>query len=166
MAKVIYILLSLIVFTCFSCSTSPDFDDVPEIEFVSINKTIFNQNYQQGTSDTIFITLGVTDGNGDLGSEENANDIEFTDSRTGFITNNSLPMLPLQGSGNGIEGDIVMRLVIAPGSDFCCIPPSGSGCRPDPSFPQDTFSYLIRIRDRAGNWSNQVSTSSLTINCN
>jgi len=149
-------------------SKAPDFPDEPVLSFIAINKTIFDQDAgnPEPAPDTLIFTLGFTDGNGDLGAEGNGNDIELIDTRTGFPTMNSLPMLPIQGSGNGVEGEATVNFSIIPGLDFCCIPPFGNACEPSSSFPQDTFRYLIRIQDRAGNWSNQVSTPDIFINCN
>jgi len=163
MTKLVHI--SLIVLGLIACNSSPDFPVEPVIAFEGINKTVYNQNFQ-GT-DTIVIQLSFTDGDGDLGDENNALDIEIVDSRTDSIFERpSLPLLPLQGSENGVEGEIFIRSVIQPQSDFCCIPPSGRSCQSEPNFPEDETTFKIRIRDRAGNWSNQVESPVITINCN
>ncbi len=152
------------ILSAIHCNNKSDFDIVPFIEYLSIST---NQLHQIGTErDTLRIVLRFEDGDGDLGDRSNAQDIEIIDSRTGIaLPNSSIPMVPILGSENGISGELTIRLTFIPGIDMCCILPNGRQCETLAGFAQDTLQYLLRIRDRAGNWSNQVSTDMIFVQC-
>ncbi|MBC6993875.1 hypothetical protein QWY85_20505 [Neolewinella lacunae] len=157
----IFYLLPLLCFA--ACVNPPDFPIEPVLTYEGINK---NQIYQftNGPLDSIIVHFSFTDGDGDLSlsSTTDSVDIFFTDSRLGIQTPFTLPLIPQEGTGNGISGDIFVTVINT--SAICCIF-NNRFCTEDPSFPVDTFSYAIQIRDRAGNLSNVIRTETIDILC-
>lgn len=151
--------LLLVAFTNVKCLKAPDFPIEPEITFISISKTEFFQQTIQ--PDSFLLIFAFTDGDGDLGDDSTLN-LTFTDSR---LPNNPqffrLPFIPLEGAGNGISGEVYMKL-----ASTCCIYPDLTPpCRINPNFPSNTLYYTIQIEDRAGNKSNIIRTPDLTLKC-
>ena len=162
MKYAIYLLVALGF--CFACTNPPDYPDEPEIEFLRLSKP----NLDIPNRDSLLLTIGFTDGDGDLGYEDKTPNIFFidkrTDSDTVFLTY-ATPMVSLQGAGNGISGEIsvVLNGII----NVCCIYPDGSNpCQANPLFPTDTVVYEIYIKDRAGNESNRILADPIVLLCN
>lgn len=115
-------------------------------------------------SDSIYIYLKFTDGDGDIGSEstDSLPNLFVIDSRTGNSAESiKIPKLPETGSGNGIEGEIELKLYTT-----CClfdnnIPP----CSVIDGIPQDTLFYKIYLKDRAGHTSDTVYTDPIILGC-
>lgn len=149
-----------------SCIKRPDYPVQPVISYIGMNKQTIVQGSAQAAPDTLAITFGFTDGDGDLGHADGTLDIFLTDSRDGFEETLKLPVIPSQGTGNGVTGEITVRMFNKP-FRICCTYPNGQvPCTPSTVFPRDTFSFAIRIRDRAGHVSNSVQTGVITILCN
>ncbi len=135
----------------YSCKKDPDpiinppISDIPEIVLSSVAPT----TVEQFTDDIIF-SIHYLDGNGDLGFEE-------ADSLSLFIIDNRVPLTnkfhipPLSpiGSDITIEGDlnVVLENVIVL----------------DTANATETTTFTIKLKDRAGNWSNEVISQSITI---
>ncbi len=148
------------------CSTPPDYPNEPVIEYLRMNKNAIAQGNQNAQPDTLKITFGFTDGDGNLSSESDSMDVFLTDSRDGFQTTFKLPILPTQGVGNGISGEITVKIPNTP-FQICCTYPNGApACLPNDQFPTDEFYFTIQLRDRAGNISNTVQTEPITVLCN
>ena len=148
------------------CVKPPDYPDEPVLTFKSLSRNSQMQSAIDDT-DTLLVTLSFTDGDGDLGSEDNGNDISVIDTRDASGDTLSLPLIEQQGAGNGISGEI--RFVLP---TTCCIPPPLNGiplppCDPSvaPDFLRDTVIYKVRIRDRAGHLSNEVLLPPITLIC-
>lgn len=157
-----YFLLLLPVLFFAACVNAPDFPNEPVLTFEGLSK---NQIFQftNGPLDSIQIHFSFTDGDGDLSlPDTDSIDIFLTDSRIGLQTPLSLPLIPEEGTGNGISGDIFINLINTTG--VCCIF-NNRLCAEDEAFPIDTFSYAIQIRDRAGNMSNVIRTDQIEILC-
>ena len=157
--------LLLLGFTLFQfCVKPPDYPDEPVIEFQSISKNTLRQSALPGPLDSVLVTLTFTDGDGDLGSEGNDFNIFIMDGRDSFPRDPyRLPYVAPQGTGNGISGDISIRL-----PSLCCIYTEPDGTkRACGSVPVqlDTLSYIIYIKDRAGHESNRIKTPPLTLIC-
>lgn len=140
-----------------ACDKPPIYDDTPTIEFNG-----FSADTVQQWSGTIDFNIGFTDGDGDLGgSPDTVSDILLVDTRRMDTLYYRIPEIPSDPSASlGIFGEITVRV-----SQICCI---------DPNFPvicstiPDTYdetTFKIRIRDRAGRWSNEVETTPLRIRC-
>jgi hypothetical protein len=148
------------------CSQPPDYPNEPVIEYLRMNKSAIAQGNQNAQPDTLKITFGFTDGDGNLSSESDSMDVFLTDSRDGFETTFKLPLLPTQGVGNGISGEITVKIPNTP-FQICCTYPNGApACLPNNQFPTDEFYFTIQLRDRAGNMSNTIRTAPITVLCN
>ncbi|MBL0192446.1 MAG: hypothetical protein IPQ18_14205 [Saprospiraceae bacterium] len=67
-----------------------------------------------------------------------------TDSRIpGFPEKFKIPFVPIEGSGNGISGEIGFLVY-----STCCIYPDGSACFPPLNIPQTAFHYPTKIKDQ------------------
>lgn len=148
-----------------SCTQPPNYPDVPEIMNVQLNKLAIRQGNQFNPTDTLSVSFDFTDGDGDLGFEQDTIDIFLQDSRDDFETTFRIPFIPNQGTNNGISGTLTVKIVNTPFNICCTFPDGSTACQPNTTFPIDTFSYGIRIRDRAGNFSNKLQTDQITILC-
>lgn len=154
----LFIIFSLLLVACVK---APEFSDVPEISFVSLSKS--NMTQSDLPTDSVFVTFSFTDGDGDLGDGPNgAFNVFLTDTRTGFQENKfRIPEIPQAGTANGIEGEIRLLLFTT-----CCIfSDSRPPCTASTSEPTNELSYEIYIEDRAGNQSNIIETSLITLMC-
>jgi len=118
--------------------------DTPIIEFKSISPATV-QEY----SDDIIITISYSDGDGDLG--ENSPDIDnlfVEDSRNGIVYHYRIPQLAPNENEISIEGNFNIKI-------------NGSGITNSSTSQQ--VNYDIYVKDRAGNKSNTITTSSITI---
>jgi len=141
MKNIIYLFAIVLL---FSCEKEQVISDTPIIEFKSISP-----NTVQEYSDDIIITISYSDGNGDLG--ENNPDIHnlfVEDNRNGIVYQFRIPQLSPDNNSIAIEGDFNITI-------------NGSGITNESSSQQ--VNYTIYVTDRAGNKSNSISTSSITI---
>lgn len=157
-----YLPFLFVVFFAAACVNPPEFPNEPVLTFEGLSKSQIFQ-FTNGPLDSIQIHFSFTDGDGDLSlPDTDSIDIFLTDSRIGLQTPLSLPLIPEEGTGNGISGDIFINLINQTG--ICCIF-NNRLCAADESYPIDTFSYAIQIRDRAGNMSNVIRTDPIEILC-
>ncbi|MDO8367358.1 MAG: hypothetical protein Q7T20_11205 [Saprospiraceae bacterium] len=148
------------------CVQPPDYANEPVIKYIGLSKDTIKQG--TGNQDSIFVTFSFTDGDGDLGYPlpDATPSVFYRDSRDSFPKDPiQLPYVEPQGAGNGISGEITVKL-----RTVCCIfiTPEGIplACEDVQSFIKfDTFSYFIKIRDRAGNESNEIRTETITLRC-
>ena len=161
-----YLALVLLASFIASCIQPPNYPNEPVIEFLSLNQTSIAQGNGGATADTLAVLFSFTDGDGDLGNDGDSIDVFLTDSRDGFVNQFKLPLIPDQGTGNGISGEITLRIPNKPFNICCTFPNGATACQPNTEFPTDTLSYGITIKDRAGNESNKVQTDVITILCN
>lgn len=121
-----------------------EYSDVPEITFISITPgpiTAF--------SDSVVIRIGYADGNGDLG--ENGSGIEnafITDVRTSLTYRLRIRQLAPDNANVIIKGNVDL---VIPAIGF-----SGSGS-------SESATFNVYVKDRAGNQSNVVSTTAVTV---
>lgn len=144
-----YGFIFLLVAVVAGCVKPPEYPDEPRIELVEVNKTSF----VEFDPDSLRITIYFEDGDGDLGGEDvDSLNMFWEDSRVpGFQIASKIPFIELQGNHKAISGNIYAIRGISQ-----CINP----------VDVDTFHYTIQIRDRAGNWSNEIRTPDLTLLCN
>ena len=158
-------LLTLLLFTALlaSCVSAPEYPDEPVITFERLSKSqIFQDN--TGPVDSLQIELSFTDGDGDLSQlSGDSVDIFLIDSRfPQVIQPFSIPNIPVEGTGNGISGDLSINIINTTG--ICCLF-NNQYCVADERLPIDTFTYSIQIMDRAGNRSNTVQTTPIEVLC-
>ena len=141
MRKLIYILISL---SLFSCKKDDALSVAPTIEFKSISPST-----AQEYIDDINITISYTDGDGDLG--ENNPDVYnlfVLDNRNGIEYKFRIPELSPNGNEIAIEGNFNIKI-------------NASGITNNSTSQQ--VNYDIYVKDRTGNKSNTITTSSITI---
>jgi hypothetical protein len=152
----LFIVLSV---TIAACVRPPDYPIEPRIEFLGLSK---NTILQEPNKDTLYLSVSFTDGDGDIGFQNNDSTLYVVDTRKNGERINDvqgLPSVPEQGAGNGITGEIRFRI-----NGGCCkntITP----CVAPYTYPRDTIIYEIYIKDRAGHESNHVKTPPIYILC-
>ncbi len=169
MKKFITPTLLLLVFAFLStqfCVKPPDYPKEPVIEFIGLSKNVLQQGKAKG--DSLSIMFSYTDGDGDLGfpNNEATPSVFVRDDRDSFSKfEYQLPYVEPQGASNGISGEIS---IVVPTS--CCIFVDKEGIKlacdlvPD-TFKFDKLNYFIKIRDRAGNMSNEIKAGPITLRC-
>jgi hypothetical protein len=137
------IFLSLIILT--GCSKDEDeFSTTPEISFVSISPSTATE-----FSDNVTIIINYKDGDGDLGeNKDGVKNCFVTDNRIGVVYEYRIKQLAPSGSAIAITGNLEIKL--------------GGQTITDNS-NQQSVSYTLYLKDRAGNSSNSVTTSAITI---
>lgn len=162
--------LGLLLTFIAACVSEPEYPDEPAISYVSVSKTAVNE------FDSLTLTFGFTDGDGDLGKERTSNSnctdfcsfegdtacfqdpyfacffIDMRDSCYGALT---LPDLEPDGNTKAISGEIDI-----------VIPPVFCKCGGNPCPPTQDVVYQIIISDFAGNFSNTILSEPITITCN
>jgi hypothetical protein len=158
-----HILVAILSMCAMACVTPPDYPDEPEITFEGWSTDTMDQGNLN--NDSVFIFLSFTDGDGDIGypADSPEKDIFVVDGRTGSIQDElKMPEVPEDGTGNGINGDITLRLF-----NTCCIFPRNiPPCSRGTGIPLDSLFYEIYIVDRAGNESNRIITPTMYLRCN
>lgn len=147
------VLILLLLFFSFSCKTIIEYPIGPHVEFKNF------ATYQPNGYDSLgFLTIGFTDGDGDIG-DVNAPDQEnlfinlyeringelepiiLPDSTVTF--NAIIPDLTPKGKYKGIKGDIEITFPL-----YYMIP----------FFQSDTIAFQVYLVDRAGHKSNVIMT--------
>lgn len=162
--------LRTILFASFvlfiGCARPPDYPIEPVIEYMNVSSNVVNQNSGTIAGDTIIATISFTDGDGDLGDDNNETTIVITDLRDNTIEDSAikLPKVPEAGANNGISGEIIVRIL-----PTCCIYPpefEQERCKTSiSSYKVDTVNYEIYIIDRAGNESNKIKLEPVYVQC-
>ena len=141
MRRLAYILIVLLLFACKKDET---LSVVPAIEFQSISPSI-----AQEYIDNIIITISYTDEDGDLGENSpDINNLFVEDSRNGIVYHYRIPQLAPTENEIAIEGNFNITI-------------NGSGITNSSNSQQ--VNYAIYVKDRAGNKSNTITTSNITI---
>lgn len=144
MKSILYILIPVILFSCKK-KEEERYPDTPDIEFIGMTPTSTIE-----FQDQIKITISYKDGNGDLGTEDpDFYSLLIKDARLGAADEyHILPLSPPDQTLQ-IEGELDVVL---------------TGLFILDTVNSETTSFSLKIRDRAGNWSNEVQTGILTIN--
>lgn len=147
-----------------ACNTGPDESSVPELSFIGMTK---NELVQGINADTVFVTLGFVDGDGDISiSENNPDKLNLTvrDMRTGNISDRFVvPEIPASGASNGIRGEMTVKML-----SVCCVYPvmdSIPPCSVTSLYPTNELVWEYTLTDDAGNVSNAVVTSPINLIC-
>jgi len=141
-----------------SCIQSEVLPIEPAITAITLNK----DTIVSGT-EAFVVTIHFTDGNGDLGVTEThpESNAFVIDNRTNFVDSLTIPFISPNGTIKSIEGEIDFTF-----NSECCIPLSGIPCTPDADYPPfDQVRFDVIIRDRAGNFSNQMQSPPMYIMC-
>lgn len=141
MKKFLYILILILL---FSCKKEEAISDTPIINFLSISPTT-----AQEYTDDIIITISYADSDGDLGENNpDTYNLFVEDNRNNIIYHFRIPELSPSGSTITIEGKFNITI-------------NGTGITDGTA--SQKVNYDIYIKDRVGNTSNKVTTSSITI---
>lgn len=140
-----YLILLLICFEVVGCKKDKkEYDVVPLIESVSINPTTVIQN-----KDSVTFVIKYIDGDGDLGENSpNAKNLFLTDNRLQIPYTYRINQLAPSGSTIAIQGEVNVVLNNIALTD---------------SSSQQSTSFSIYIKDRAGHQSNVILTGAITI---
>jgi hypothetical protein len=148
------LLLLLVISTLWSCTKTekaaepakPDpVSIVPAISLASVSPTTVRQ-----FKDSIIFMVNYTDGDGDLGNADaDSSSLFLTDARGNLTEGYYIQPLAPQGSNIAIKGTLKVRL------DHTALLSTGT--------TTETTTYSIQMKDRAGHWSNKVSTGTMTI---
>lgn len=133
----------------YACSSEPKspFSNTPEIAFVSISPDTVKE-----LNDSIIITISYKDGDGDLG--ENTADqknLFLNDTRIDVTEQYRISQLVPNIAQVPIQGKIKIRV------DGTVMSSS------DSSLKAESLLYTIKVKDRAGNFSNLLYTKAITI---
>lgn len=139
------IILSLCILFFVSCKKDEErYSTTPEIEFVSLTPSStgeFSQN--------IRLTITYKDGDGDIGnSDPDEYSISIWDKRLPQPDEYHIQPLTPPESSIQIEGSLKVNLA----GIFVL----GNG-------NSETTTFRVKLKDRAGNWSNEITTSSITV---
>lgn len=147
----IYFFLSVLLLGACSKKRSK----IPKIKLISNSKQFMVQNGQDST----YIIFFFEDGDGNIGSDFD-NNISIKDSRTdSIIAQYRIPNYT-NSSTNYKSGEISLVL-----HSQCCVYPNGNSCGTNTNFPSQSMHYIIQIVDQAGNYSNEIKTPTITIDC-
>lgn len=150
-----------------SCYKEPEFDMTPEISFQNIRKEIRVDQFTGANKDSVIISLGFRDGDGDLGLNESEKALAERDLNYNYIVRvfrrrsgqfvEFQPFLPYSGYFPRLRNDNrigPIEGVLDYSIDF-----------PHPFTPRnDTLKFEIQVKDREGNFSNKVETESIILN--
>lgn len=131
-----------LVFT--SCKKEEKYSEVPEIEFVSLTPSSTSE-----FSQNIVLKLTYKDGDGDIGNEDpDIYSLYVKDSRLPRADEYHVKPLTPPDQNLQIEGELTIRLsgIFILGSDST-----------------ESTKFTVKLKDRAGNWSNEVVTSSIKV---
>ncbi len=160
-SNVTYLILLLVgLFGLIACIKAPEYPIEPVITLEGISSDTMIQGNLN--NDSLILFIGLTDGDGDIGSDDGGFDVVVTDLRDNFIANRyRLPKVDPTGANNGISGDMQLTVFTT-----CCVYPNGQPpCTPSTEFPVDEVQYEVYILDQAGHESNRITTPKITLIC-
>lgn len=166
-----FLILIMFIAALSSCVKEPSYPLEPVIEFKSVSSDYVNA----GFSDTITVTF--TDGDGDIGVNPSIGDsctnsgcnvklgdssclysnsfnVFVIDSRDTCVATYASANVESSGKYKALSGEI--SVITAVDSKKCFSAPT-------PGCPNETFFYWVVIRDKAGNLSNVVRTTDITV---
>ena len=136
-------ILVLVMIACLSCKKEEP-SKSPVIELVEITPLSLVQY-----NEPVYITIGYNDLDGDIGYESpDEYALQIKDNRLTDPDWYHVPPLSPIGSNVAIEGDLTIKI----NSLFLL----GNGS-------QEFTSFTIKIKDRADNWSEEITTPQVTI---
>ncbi len=144
MSNVLKYMVVLVVLAA-GCAKDEAISEIPEIEFVSATPQSLT-----AYSDSLVVTISYRDGNGDLGENDtDENNLFMQDSRNGVTYGFRVRQLAPDDAVIAIDGNLNIKLPNVP-----IIGEENS----------ESLNYSIWVVDRAGNESNRVQSSAITVN--
>lgn len=158
--RIILLQVFVLSMIAFQCTKPTEYPNVPAIRYIGMSKDSIAQA-SIASQDSLRITFGFTDGDGDLGDNDSLN-VFLTDSRNGQIGQQfKIPFIEQHVGAKGITGEISLTI-----RQTCCLYDNGQApCTPGITQSTDTMDYAIQIVDRAGNKSNIIHTEPIYILC-
>lgn len=142
-----FLLGILLIYSCKKDENivpNPPISNTPLITFKTINKTTVKE-----FTDTVLVAISYLDGDGDIGfNEADSASIFVTDTRKNLTEEFHIAPLAPTGTKIAITGTLVIRI--------------GKMIRFS-SASSETTTLKIKLKDRAGNWSNEVESPSVVI---
>lgn len=138
-------IISIIFLTNCKKESSNKISEVPSIEFVSVSSQSIKAN-----KDSLSIIFNYKDGNGDLG--ENNSDVRnlfVTDNRNNVTYQYRIKQLAPDNESIAIQGELAVVINTVPLLNADSLP--------------EQVIYSLYIKDRAGNQSNSVSTTAISV---
>jgi hypothetical protein len=164
--KRLFILFSVVI-VASSCYKEPDFSLTPEIEFYDITSEVRLDQATGGVKDSVVVTIKFQDGDGDLGVNTEATTEYFK--KFGYNYN-----VKMFREKNGKFEEVINEVAL---SGFFPVlstdkpgPLEGKLSYRMPAFfhdfwiKKDKVKFLITIKDRAGNQSNEIETDTIILN--
>jgi len=140
----LYIVLCTLLFSISSCKKKDEQTNAPQIAFVSISPSSVVEY-----SDSVTITFSYDDFDGDLGENNpNISNLFITDTRNNVTYNYRISELAPSGSAIHIKGNlnaVIKNTAITDNSS------------------SQSFIYAVYVKDRAGNTSNTILSSAITV---
>ncbi|MFK7771946.1 MAG: hypothetical protein AB8F94_07395 [Saprospiraceae bacterium] len=147
--NIFFLTLILLVASCGKDDPDELLTEVPIIELV---KVIPESNQVQQYTDELIFTISYSDGDGDLGTEDpDVPSIELIDMRDPDVLKFDYHLSPRAPSGSEIKITGELNVVL------------NHSIIIDENNNAETTTFKIRIKDRAGNWSNEVESVVITI---
>lgn len=148
-----------------ACLSPPDYPVEPVLTFVGLSKDTLLQAGPVLARDTFFLRLSFTDGDGDIGNDQNSarSNVFVENKLTGdTLSPVLLSPIPEEGAQNGVSGELTVRLfsTCCDFPDFTVLP-----CEPSDEYPLDTLLLEAYMIDRAGNESNRVDLPPIILRC-
>ncbi|MCF8276285.1 MAG: hypothetical protein K9J17_06065 [Flavobacteriales bacterium] len=144
MKNSVWVLLSSVVLLA-ACQKDTSISEIPEISFQSVVPNVVSE-YQ----DSLYFSISYRDGDGDLGENNTEeNNLFIQDSRNQVTYGFRIQQLAPENATITIQGTINVTL-----ANTAIINGGAS----------ESVTYTIWVVDRAGNESNRVSSSTVTVN--
>jgi hypothetical protein len=144
MVRLVSISLFCVLISFFGCKKKEEEPKIPIIELIEITPLSMVQ-YEE----SIYITIGYSDLDGDIGYENpDQYALQIKDNRLADPDWYHVPPLSPIGSNVAIEGNLTIKI-----STLFLL---GNGS-------QEQTSFGIKIKDRVGNWSDEITTPQVTI---
>lgn len=124
---------------------NPAISPIPAIELKSVSPNTIHQ-----LSDSLVFEINYTDGDGDLGDyDADTLSLWITDNRFPLTEKFHIPPLAPQGTTISVTGTLNVTL------DHIILK--------DQSASSEIATFTIKLKDRTGNWSNEVTSADITI---
>lgn len=146
MKKTLYLALVILIISAQGCKKDdPLVSDIPEIAFESLSDNSVVQ-----FENSISINFSFIDGNGDIGhADPDEYALRVKDSRLSDFDWYHIPPVTPSNEELSIEGSLTVEL-----SSLFLLGNGG----------EESANFTVQLRDRAGNWSNQIITPLVLIN--
>jgi hypothetical protein len=141
------VLLVFVIMVNSGCQKDDDpfANKAPSIEWLSLTPQMVVE-----FDDSLVFRIKYRDNDGDLGENNpNVKNLFITDNRIGIVYDYRIQQLAPSGSTVAIEGTLQVAL--------------NSLARTDTSLAQESATFSVYVKDRAGNKSNVVTSGAITI---